>query len=188
VRRFPAAALVAVPLLVVGWLTAHDVAYHLVWPQSEARTRALESAGHGYLAYAPLAVAVCLSAALIAAGVRLAGRHARSVPPAAAALPLLGFCVQELLERALAGDPAWWSAAAEPVFLLGLLLQLPLAAAALVVAAALTRAADAVRERSRRPAGAARVASRLPAARPVFLPAQRVLAACAAGRAPPARL
>jgi hypothetical protein len=189
VRRFPAAALVALPLLVVGWLTAHDVAYHLVVPDARARAEALAISGHGYLAHAPLAIALCLTVALGGVATRLADGHGRAVPAAVATLPPAGFCVQELLERALSGDPGWLAVVGQPVFLVGLLLQLPLAVAALVVAAALTRAADAVRlARSRPAAGAPRLPQLLAPRFTVLLPPRPALASRAAGRAPPARL
>ena len=175
-ERLRPAWLLGLPLLAVGWLSAHALAYELV---------PAEEHGHGYLTQAPLFLTLCAATA----GVALAGRRGRTVPRwLAGALPLLGFALQEHLERGLALGAVPWGTALEPVFLLGLLLQLPFALAALLVARALTALADAVATRP-----AARPRPRIAFRLAPLLPAQAeragalALARGWAGRAPPVR-
>jgi hypothetical protein len=173
-----AAWLIGVPLVAVSWLGGHELAYRLASADAET--------AHGYLQQAPFFVALLLTAALGGLVLRARGRVVRVLSARLlATLPPLGFAVQELLEGGLHGDAVWLTAA-EPVFFLGVLLQIPLALAALLVAGALTQLADAVSAhaaprprlaplRPRRPRPAAALA----------LPG--VLASGHAGRAPPAR-
>jgi hypothetical protein len=141
--------LVAIPLMVAGSLSAHEVSYWLVVPDAAARATVLEASGHGYLSEAPLVLGV-LGAVLLAA---LAGRVVSSLRGAAPArlaplpvflVPLLGFALQEHLERLLHAGELPVSAALEPTFLIGLALQLPFALAALMIARMLVHAADEV--------------------------------------------
>jgi len=106
--------LIVVPLMVAGTEFAHALAYRLVYPQSSIRLRVLEATGHGYLAWAPFALGV--GAALLAVGVgtavtdALRGDSPHPVSPwVFGLLPLLGYGLQEFLERwvALGGFP-WW--------------------------------------------------------------------------------
>ncbi len=146
-----------------------------------------EEHGHGYLAQAPLFLTLCATTAGVALAARIAGRRGRTLPGRlAAALPLLGFAVQEHLERGLALGAVPWGTGLEPVFLLGLVLQLPFALAALLVARALTALADAV---AARPVARPRVAFRLPSPHPseAELAGTLALARGWAGRAPPVR-
>jgi hypothetical protein len=178
VERLRPAWLLGLPLLAVGWLSAHALAYELV---------PAEEHGHGYLAQAPLFLTLCAATVGVALAARIAGRHGRTLPRwLAGGLPLLGFAVQEHLERGLALGALPWETALEPVFLLGLVLQLPFALAAFLVARALTALADAV---AARPAARRRFALRLAPARPApaELAAAPVLARGWAGRAPPVR-
>jgi len=178
VERLRPAWLLGLPLLAVAWLSAHALAYELV---------PTEEHGHGYLAQAPLFLTLCAATVSVALAARIAGRRGRALPGwLAGALPLLGFAVQEHLERALALGGMPWGTAIEPVFLLGLVLQLPFAVAALLVARALTALADAVTER---PAARPRFAARLASPRPAWTEPARVpvLARGWAGRAPPVR-
>lgn len=173
-----AAWLIGVPLTAVSWLGGHELAYRLAAPHAET--------AHGYLEQAPFFAALLLTAALGGLVVRARGGAARVVPlRLLGALPPLGFAVQELLERGLHGEAVWLTPT-EPVFLLGLLLQVPLALAALVVAGALTELADALASHAApRPRLAPLPARpRRPAA---DLPLTDVLASGHAGRAPPAR-
>jgi hypothetical protein len=179
VGRFRPAWLLGLPLLAVGWLSAHSLAYELV---------AAEEHGHGYLAQAPLFLSVCAAAVALALARRVAGRLGVSMPAwAAGVIPLFGFTVQEHLERALGQGVVPWETALEPVFLLGLALQLPFALAALLLARALTVVADAVNARGRvRPRLATAPALPRPTGTvPVLIPA---LAQGHAGRAPPVRV
>jgi hypothetical protein len=178
VERLRPAWLLGLPLLAVGWLSAHALAYELV-PAAEH--------GHGYLAQAPLFLTLCAATVSVALAARIAGRRGRILPRwLAGALPLLGFAVQEHLERGLALGAVPWGTALEPVFLLGLVLQLPFALAALLVARALTALADAV---AARPVARPRVACQLPSPRPdeAKLAGALALARGWAGRAPPVR-
>ena len=70
-----------------------------------------------------------------------AGRAA--LRPCLAVLPLLGFALQEHIERLLAGYPVVGTAL-EPSFLVGIALQIPFAAAALLAARFLCSAADSI--------------------------------------------
>jgi hypothetical protein len=144
VIRARSAWLVSLPLALVACLAAHSVAYRLAGG---------EAGGHGYLAYAPAVVAVAVAAVLAGAAARAfaaARSAAASGPPAwlFALVPPLAFVVQEHLERL--GS----TAAIEPAFAVGLALQLPFAALALLAARSLLRAADrlgaALRRRPRR--------------------------------------
>jgi len=123
-RRCGAPWLVSIPFMAAGCLAAHALAYHLISPPHER---------HGYLAYAPLFVGVLGAIALV--GVLRRGRTAS--PIVFAALPPLAFTVQEHAERL---QPLF----TEPAFLVGLLLQLPFALAALVAARAFVGLADLV--------------------------------------------
>lgn len=177
-ERLRPAWLLGLPLLAVGWLSAHALAYELV-PAAEH--------GHGYLAQAPLFLTLCAATVSVALAARIAGRGGRTLPRwLAGALPLLGFAVQEHLERGLAFGAVPWGTAFEPVFLLGLVLQLPFALAALLVARALTALADAV---AAGPAARPRIAFRLapPPPAQAELAGALALARGWAGRAPPVR-
>jgi hypothetical protein len=190
-RRLSPALLLALPVTVVAWLGAHELAYGLAFSGEHARTHALAASGHGYLEHAPLLVALCLTVAAGGFVARALGRPSgsRTLPTAGfAALPLFGFALQEHLERLLNGAPDPWGTGLEPVFLIGLALQLPFGLAAGLLARALAAAADEV--------GAALAPFRLrlrPAGVLVhadeadLVPAP-VLATRGAGRAPPARL
>lgn len=179
-ERLRPAWLLGLPLLAVAWFSAHALAYELV-PAREH--------GHGYLAQAPLFLTLSAATIAVALAARVAGRRGRPLPRwIAGAVPLLGFAVQEHLERGLASGAVPWATALEPVFLLGLLLQLPFALAALLVAGALAALADAVAVAARRPPGprfALRPARRRRA--PAPLRGGPVLARGWAGRAPPVR-
>jgi hypothetical protein len=176
VERLRPAWLLSLPLLAVAWLSAHALAYELV---------PVEQHGHGYLAQAPLFLTLCAATASLALAARMAGRRGRALPSwPAGLLPLLGFALQEHLERGLALGAVPWATALEPVFLLGLALQLPFALAALLVARALTAVADAIAPRTlRRPRRGLQLAVPRPPLAKVS--AAAVLARGWAGRAPP---
>ncbi len=176
--------------MAAGSLAAHCLAYGIVEPDPHRRADVLAATGHGYLAHAPLALAAgiaLLLAALTGHAVRAfrGGSSPRLTWPVAL-VPLLGFALQEHLERLVSGDLPL-AAALEPTFLVGLALQLPFALAALLVARALAGAAEAVgrtlatapRALALRPLGVA-IGVDAPSPR---LPA---LALRRAGRAPPA--
>jgi hypothetical protein len=165
-RKLGAPWLVSLPFMAAGCLAAHSLAYHLT---SDSNAR------HGYLAFAPLAVGLLAAVAVV--GTLRRGRP--SSPLAFAALPPLAFVVQEHAERLEL-------VATEPAFLVGLLLQLPFALAALVAARAFVGLADLVLETlatSRTIRRAIVSAASLPT---VELPRPSPLAASHSSRAPPA--
>jgi hypothetical protein len=150
--------LVAVPLMVAGSQAAHVLAYWIVYPRSTIRLRVLADTGHSYMDLLPLVLGVAgaiVVLSLIATGVDAArGRGTRALPPwAFALLPVVGFTLQEHLERWLAWGFMPWHELVQPTFLVGIALQLPFGALAYIAARLLLR-------------GAARVGVRLRAAPP----------------------
>lgn len=177
--------LVSAPLAACGALLAHSLAYRIVAPDGHERSRLLAQTGHGYLTYAHTFVGACVGLVLVGAVLRAGGAFAgrpRAWP--FAALTPLGFLVQEHLERALGGHGAL-TTILEPAFLFGLLLQLPLALAAWLLARALLACADALSAPATR---GVLLAAAPPAVEAPSAPAPPRLAALAsghAGRAPP---
>ncbi|HEY5058135.1 MAG TPA: hypothetical protein VII51_03870 [Gaiellaceae bacterium] len=178
--------------MAAGSELAHALAFHIVYPETHVRLRELLATGHGYTSAMPLflglggAMELVALAAVVAGGVRHRGRDA--VPPwAFALLPMLGFTLQEFLERLFVGAGFPWWMVLQPTFRIGLLLQLPVALVVFVVARLLLRVADragaALRTALRRPRLAAgRIAW---AAAPFSPPHIAVLATGHAGRGPP---
>jgi hypothetical protein len=158
--------LVSIPFMAAGCLAAHSLAYHLVSNPQER---------HGYLAFAPLVLGLFGGLAIVGA----ARRGRTHSPVFFALLPPLAFVVQEHVERLQ-------FVATEPAFLVGLMLQLPFALAALVAARAFLGLADLVAEifTSRPPARRAPAlpapAAALAAPRALLSPGPR------SSRAPPA--
>jgi hypothetical protein len=145
----------SVPLILAGTEAAHSLAYRLAYPEAEVRWRMLSASGHGYEAYLPVAAGVVAAlsiVALLAAVVDAARRRpVRAVPLwMFALLPPIAFTVQEYAERRLQGIavPAWMLH--EPTFRYGLLLQLPFALLAYLVARLLCRVAVAASRMLRR--------------------------------------
>lgn len=137
------------PLMVGGLLAGHFLGYRVATPDAHERADALAHSGHGYLGYAPLALAVCFGLLLTALLFRaVAGYRGDPLRPAASRaiilLPPLAFVVQEHVERLLYSGGVPWTAALDPSFLVGLALQLPFALAALLLAWALDSVAHAV--------------------------------------------
>lgn len=145
-----AAWLASVPLMVVGSQVAHVLAFRLVYPNAHVRLAALLATGHSYMgasAYLPLLLGLVFAAETVGVGCTLAAavRRRPSAPAPAwafALLPVLGFTLQELLERWLWGGSFPWSLVLQPTFCVGLLLQLPFAVMAFLVARALLRVAE----------------------------------------------
>ena len=134
--------LLSLPVVAVGWLGGHAVAYVLVAPDGHHRSLLLSESGHGYLGAAPVVLAC--AATLAVAGLALAihegirGESRARVPVWPLALvPPLGFIVQEHLERLIELNAFPFGAGLEPTFLVGLALQLPFALAAVTLARAL---------------------------------------------------
>lgn len=138
-------------LAVVGTQVAHALAYRLVTPGEHDRDELLTATGHGYLAYAPLALALGFGVlvTVLIAEVRATARRSgtRACAWRFALVAPVVFFAQEHLER-LAHDGAIpWSAALEGTFLTGLALQLPFALAAYLLARLLLSAARALGRR-----------------------------------------
>jgi hypothetical protein len=178
--------------MVAGSELAHAIAFRIVYPDAHARLRALLATGHGYTSAMPVflgfggAIELVALATVAAGGVRHRGRDA--VPPwAFALLPMLGFTMQEFLERLFVGPgfPWWW--VLQPTFRIGLLLQLPVALLVFAVARLLLRVAERVGSAIRRALQRPRPAGvRLAwASAPVSRLHVAVLATGHAGRGPP---
>jgi len=137
------------PLMFGGLLAGHALGYGLAISDPHARADALAHSGHGYLGYAPFALAVCLGvllATLVLQGLTgFRGERRRpAMSPLIVLLPPFAFVVQEFLERLIHAGHVPWTTAFEPAFLFGLAFQLPFALAALLLAWALDSAARAV--------------------------------------------
>jgi hypothetical protein len=185
--------LVAVPLMLAGSQVAHTLAYWIVYPQASVRLHALFETGHDYMSLLPLvlgvagAIVVLSLAATVADAAR--GHRVRGLPPwAFALLPVIGFVVQEYVERWLAWGFLPWDAALQPTFLIGIALQLPFGAVAYIVARILLRTANRLACRLSRgsPPRLRLVPSRLlvPAAQPLP-PLPSLLSRCLGRRGPP---
>ena len=191
-RRF--AWLLSLPLAAIGWIAGHSLAYMLVAPHRAHREQVLSETGHGYLGLTPLLIACAVT--VLVAGLALAvadGLRGRARAPVAAwpvaLVPPLGFAFQEHLERAIELNALPLDVALAPTFLVGMALQLPLAAAALLVAHAVLAFGHALGRRvavSRAPRPPARRPRRLLVARPEpVLARPPILAAGHGQRAPP---
>jgi hypothetical protein len=145
--RRSVAWLSALPLILAGSQVAHVIAYRLVYPSSHVRLHELVSTGHDYMEQMPLVLGIGGAVASLSLLVGIAdaarGRRLRALPAwAFAALPLLSFTLQEILERSLHAETFVWRAVESPTFLPGLLLQLPFALLAYLIARLLLRAAE----------------------------------------------
>jgi hypothetical protein len=177
-RRLP--WLLSLPLMAAGCLGAHSAAYRLVEPTAQ-------EPAHGYLALAPLLLAIGIALGAVAALRSVMTGRARAGAPAHlfALLPPLAFTLQEHLERALQGGKAL-ETALEPPFLIGLALQLPFALCALLFARSLCQAAETAGALlSEGLAAPLRSTTVRPPASVVDLPRLSALASSQAGRAPP---
>jgi hypothetical protein len=133
---------VSLPLVAVGSLAAHSLAYRAAVPNEGRRLGLLERSGHGYLAYGHLAVALSVTVLVVAlAVVVFAARKGRTcrAPPVwlVALVAAFAFAVQEHVERLLVSGELPLDAVREPTFAVGLVLQLTFAAVAALLARAL---------------------------------------------------
>jgi hypothetical protein len=115
----------------------------------------LADTGHGYFRAADLFI-LCLTITLAGLALSFIGGHAGRAPSPGtlALLPPVGFVVQEHIERLAASGAFPAHLVAEPRFLLGLLLQIPFALAALLCARLLVTFAHGLARRlgsARRP-------------------------------------
>ena len=122
--------LVALPLMLAGSQVAHMLAYRIVYPEASIRLHALIETGHGYYGAVPLVLGVAGAVVLLSLSVSVAdaarGRSVRPLPPwAFAVLPIVGFAIQEYLERWLDWGFFPWYAGAQPTFVVGIALQVP---------------------------------------------------------------
>lgn len=134
-------------LMGLGSLAAHSLSYRLAEPDETARALILETTGHGYVGLMAFVIACAVVAGLGALSI---GALARAPMPIGrlsgmlALLPVIGYVVQEHLERFLSSGAFPVEAVVEPTFLIGVGLQLPFALAALWIARALLIAANAI--------------------------------------------
>jgi hypothetical protein len=152
---------VTLPLAIVGSQVAHELAYRLVTGDAEKRARELSATGHAYLTYLPFAVAIATVLALLALGAEIRQIAARATgavaTPRAVSFAILGpaiFTCQEHFERLASAGQFPLLAALEPTFVVGLLLQAPLALVAYAAARFFLRVARSLGRllvRSRRP-------------------------------------
>lgn len=142
--------LVTLPVALVGIEAAHALA-NAAFGAPDSEVLASGASGAGLI---PLLAALLLAAVLCGLGGRVAGlwwapRRSRAVALPFLLLPPLGFVVLELGE-ALTKSPIEWHELLEPTFLVGLALQLPVALAGYLLARALLRLSDEVRDLVRR--------------------------------------
>jgi hypothetical protein len=168
-------------------MTAHVLSYMLVVPAGE-RGEMLAQSGHGYFRPPDLLI-LCVTMAFAGLALHVVGGAARRAPSpwTLALLPPIGFVVQEHAESLAVSGAFPAHLVAEPRFLLGLLLQIPFALAALVCARILLFAAgELVRSLAGREPHAAAV-EWLSAVLPPFpdSPRRPVLAAGYSERGPP---
>jgi hypothetical protein len=135
-----------------GTEVAHWLAFRLVYPDSYARSQALQQTGHGYFAWLPLVGGIgcallvsALVSALVLQGRSASGLGGGSVAPASfsrfALLPPLAFVLQEHLERLFSSGTVV-GVVFEPTFMLGLALTLPFALVGYAVARLLLGVAE----------------------------------------------
>jgi hypothetical protein len=139
----------ALPLLEVGWLAAHSLAYRVALPDDQERLNLLHRTGHGYLAYSNVFLALCLTVALVGFAISVVfgmerRGHATAPVLVLASIPPFGFVIQEHLERLLAGGTLPFGTVLEPTFAIGLLLQLPFAALGALLARVLLASGEAI--------------------------------------------
>jgi hypothetical protein len=132
---------------VAGWLIAHALAYRLVASGDEGSHALVQGTGHGHLAFSPYLIAGSAAVLVLAlGGAVVAGATGRTRPAVPLApfvlLPLLDFVCHMVLESLQHGGEVSPGAALEPVFLVGLVFQVPLALATLLLARAAMRWAE----------------------------------------------
>jgi hypothetical protein len=174
--------LLSVPLATAGWLAAHSLAYTVVAPHDH----------HGGVAAAPILVACSITVLLAVATHDGFRRAAPARVPAwpVGLLPPLGFAVQEHIERLIELNELPVGTVLEPVFLMGIALQLPVALLVLGLATVVLAAGNALGRElvvpwAPRPRSCA-VAPPLAARLGPVLARPPVLATGYGGRAPPA--
>jgi hypothetical protein len=154
------------PVLIVGELAGHSLAYRIVAPDPHERAALLARTGHHYLGAIHPVIALCLAFAGAAVAARVAagfgGRAPRRIPSwRFAALPSVAFVLQEYAERLAHSGHLRWTTLAEPPVLVGIVLQIPCGLLALWLVRTLLRVAHS----------AGRALSHVPSSLPVRLEA-----------------
>jgi hypothetical protein len=169
-RRLAVAAL-SLPLMALGVIVAHWVAYLIAVPDAGSRRALLAASGHAYVAWAPTTLGLLAGlAVLLLGGLVLRGGgsldRVRLRPSLFLWLPPVAFAVQEHAERLRVGYDSPYHVWQEPTFWRGLLLQLPFGLLAYLLAALLLRVSQAAQalvarrrsaRRARRPAEPSRL-------------------------------
>lgn len=188
------ALLVCLPVSVIGILVAHQAGYALVATDTHTRADLLARTGHGYLDHLPVVVATMLVLVLgsLAGDVVATWRGCAEVSVRAwhfAAFAPVGFVIQEHVERILHDGAFPFDSWQQPTLWVGVALQLPVALFSWLCVTTLLRIAPRVQTvlalRGARPnrtrSGTGMLWARCEAVRAP----SRLLATCAAGRAPP---
>ena len=131
--------LLTVPLAVVAAQLAHALAYRLAEPSAHERAHLLSETGHGYLRLTADGLGVVAAAVLFALilEVRAIGTKQEGGRPrlwAFAAFVPATFIFQEHLERLFHDGAFPWGAALDKTFLVGIVVQLPFAVLAYLLA------------------------------------------------------
>jgi hypothetical protein len=121
---------VTLPVLVVGELAGHSLAYRLAAPDPAVRAVLLERTGHSYLSLLHPVAGLCLALLSAALGGRVVAAwrcNPRRAAPSwwFALLPPFAFLLQEHLERLVHTGHVVWSTPTEPAVMIGLALQVP---------------------------------------------------------------
>lgn len=176
----------------LGWAAAHALAHRIASPDAVVPGT---PGMHGYLGYLPVSLALCLALALPLAAGAISGLRWRAVSARSlwlfGAVPVLGYVGHALLEPLVVGSAtlAGTSAAAvhlTPVALVGLLVQIPFALAAVALGRHILALAETVARWLLRPRAAlgGRMAERHRLVRAERMPAFR-LERAHGQRAPP---
>jgi hypothetical protein len=184
--------LLCLGLMAVGSVLAHALAYGLAAPAHPSHAAMNHGHGESVFPHLEVCLAVCGAIAVLVLGISLFDRVCamrRLVVPvwAFALVPPVGFVLQEHLEHALTTGALPLAAFAEPTFALGLVLQVPFALAAFVVARSLLAIAIALVARLGAPPRV-RLAATEPSFRPLATSGVPRISALARGhgqRAPP---
>ncbi len=165
-------ALVAAGIAWAGLVLGHSLTYLLAYPSASARRTHLLATGHAWLGPAALSVGAAIPALLVVAAARAVrtGAAARGrLLPWLALAQVGAFLIVEVVER----GPDLGAALADPAVLLGVVVQVAVAAAAWLVVWAVTSVVVVAARHPARPRRArARprsTAGRLSAPRLIFL-------------------